>query len=218
MDCTPSASSAGVNVQILGTEISAVSDSSGSFVLSGIPAGYWSISFSKPGFSEIIQSPVEFVGGGSLHLSSNVEIERINNWKTTLSFPSKSKYPGYSSLFSIDFPSGGPMVADSTGKNLFPIENVDIFFFVGSNPNVNYQDTSTYISWNYFNVSSNAGSGGAYNFYSPRAHDGDTLYMIAYPTMPCGGIYQYSYYVGDSLKTTFTGFGPASNIVKIVLP
>ena len=79
MDCSMSASSAGVTVAILGTKFTAISDSAGTFTFDGVPAGYYSFQFSKLGFTTFVQSSVPFVGSGTLEEGVSAQLVRIDN-------------------------------------------------------------------------------------------------------------------------------------------
>jgi hypothetical protein len=214
MDCTPSKSSAGVTVQILGTKITAVSDSAGNFTLNGVPAGYWTIRYSKLGYSVLIGLPDAFVGSGTLWLNPGggnpVLLGRVPDWKTTLFAPivDTTTSTGY---YYFSFPSNTPKVVDSSG-NTVPNGATRLALFVGRQPSINYMDTNTYLDPRH-------GRNPAY-FNRSLAAGGDTLYMVAYP-FACaysGYTYQETYYLGDTLKTEFLPIGPPSNTVKFVLP
>lgn len=212
LDCSFSASSAGVNVQILGTTFATVTDSAGAFVFDNLPAGYYSISFSKTGFTKYVLSPVEFVGAGTLH-NVYAGLDRINNWKTTVNPPTITKdfSDPPDTNFVMSFASNPPVILDSSGNNA---GTGAIYCFIGKSPNINYQDSSTYIAWTESNYLPEI------KINTTRAKDGDTIYMVAYPaqTYCYGGYFNYSYYSGDTLKTQFCGFGPPSNVIKLVLP
>lgn len=61
----------GVQVSIEGSIISTLSLSDGSWKLSGVPAGIYTIVFSKPGFIANKYFNIQFVGGGTLSVYSN---------------------------------------------------------------------------------------------------------------------------------------------------
>jgi|GEM_PF-2546887 len=221
MDCSASASSAGVTVAILGTKFTAISDSAGIFTFDSVPAGYYTFQFSKPGFTNYFQTDVPFVGSGTLRDLVNGQLVRINNWKTTLFTPTVSKVlPQYSldSQFQFNFPSGAANVFDSSGKTP-ALDNGDILLYFGKSPAINYMDTSTYFATSYGNAYGNNNVYLYPNSPSTYPHDGDTVYFVGYPISQCyGSQYRFTYYIGDTLKTGYAGFCPSSNTVKIVLP
>ncbi len=226
MDGTASASSAGATVGILGTTHKALTDSTGRFVLDSIPAGYYNLQFSKPGFTESITSPQPFVGADTMWGAANAVLYRINNWKTTLSQPTMTveNFENYGpgdtlvdTLFYLETAPGTPnaTVLDSSGKNLVTSSfSPTLALFIGRNPNINYLDSSTYSSWTYTTVSISA-TYWLLNFSSNQILS-DTLYVIAYPISGETPFFQYIY--NGVEETTFTGFGPPSNVVKVVLP
>jgi len=196
----------------LGTGISAISDSTGKYVLEGVSAGYWTIHFSKPDFCDYYTYPVEFVGNGVLQLWNAFAapaLGRTHNWNSTLAIPTitKSYDPSVApdTEFHITFAPGTSHVLDSTGKDHFSVYGTGLCSLVGKVPNINYQDSNSYISYR-FNVWPTISN----------EHSGDTIYMVIYP-VACGGS-AINYYVGDKLVTALTGLGPPSNTVQIVLP
>ncbi len=201
MDCTPSASSAGVTVNLLGTTYSAITDSVGDFILDSIPAGYYTIHFSKPGFEEYYDGPFPFIGAGTDIYSKGLEIARIRNWKITLPSVTVTR----NILISPSEPDttfwcvDTPTVVDSSGIDRS--RNVALYYYIGREPTVNYADRNSWFTYN-------SGSNGAYlQVGPPKNHSGDTLYMVAYAST-CNGMNMYNYYSGDTLKTIFTGLGP----------
>ncbi len=226
MDGVRAASSTGVKVDILESNYQTTTDSTGKYVLDGIPAGYYDLHFSKPGFTESITEPLAFVGGGTLYYATTY-LYQINNWKTTLSQPDTAlesiEYGGGAADTLIDtmfYLKGAPgsvnaSILDSTGKPLTSTIPV-LAFFAGRNPNVNYLDSSTYFTWTYNNQYNSSPVDYWPVSFNSRQIPSDTVYVIAYPIS--GGIPAFSYEIGDTTKNVFTGFGPPSNTVKIVLP
>ena len=66
----------GMRVQLRGTNLSALTDTSGYFTISGVPAGIYDLDYSKPGFASNQFRAFQFVGGGTAYLSSVVELIR----------------------------------------------------------------------------------------------------------------------------------------------
>ena len=86
------------------------------FMLENVLAGYYTLHFSKPGFSEYYSSSlIEFVGGGTLYLGSSTSLAETSNWKTTLSTPQDTLLEGTYYLLNL---SHWTSIVDSTGKNL----------------------------------------------------------------------------------------------------
>jgi hypothetical protein len=204
-----------VTVQILGTSIKAVSDSVGNFTLEGVPAGYYSIDFTKPGFQEWVQNPVEFVGSGSLPGGLWTELSRVKNWKITLGVPTITLQlsQGVDTNFTIAFTKDTPIVTDSLGVGQSQYDFGGLTYFAARTPNIDYKDASTYLA---YGTTTDYALALDNQVFGNNVHGGDTIYIVAYAN-PCIHS-QYSYYVGDSTKYAFTGFGPPSNTVKFVLP
>ena len=75
----------GVTVSIEGTSFSTMSLKDGSWEITGVPAGIYTIRYSKPGFFTIKNYTVQFVGGGTLYLEEqrlglipSVVVSKIN--------------------------------------------------------------------------------------------------------------------------------------------
>ncbi len=211
MDCTPSASYAGVTVNLLGTNILAVTDSAGNWALDSVPAGYYTMHISKSGFEEYFAGPFPFVGAGTDIFAANLTLARIRNWKVTLSPVTISRSifiaPTYSDT---SFPcSNTPNVVDTAGNDYSNTAN--LYYFVGRKPTVSYADEGDWVNFG-------NDPGIIYpNLGNPNEHSGDTLYMVAY-VATCDNAVKSDYYSGDTLKAVFTGLGPPSNVVRFVLP
>lgn len=217
MDDSPSANSAGADVAILGTDRHATTDSTGHFVFDSLPAGYYQMRYTKPGFTtSVTYSPQPFVGADTDWLGHDAQLYRVNNWKAVLS-PQylvdtfNSVYNSDSFFFLEYYSPGFATVLDSNGKPPYITVGPGLFaFFAGRTPNIDYRDPSTYFAWH-------AESGvGTYMEVDRPSGTSDTVYLVAYPM---SGVSPYvTYYSADTLKTELTGFGPPSNVVKIVLP
>ena len=143
-----------------------------------------------------------------MHIPGTEGLSRLNNWTTMLPTPkSTNKIPGYpDSVFSLQYPSWPPTILDSSGKNLYS-SYASLAYFIGRTPTINYQDTNTFFWHNIYSA--------PVEISTTQAHDGDTVCMVAYPSC---AFTEYGYYDGNNYKTAFSGFGPPSNTVKIILP
>lgn len=218
MDGTPSDSSAGVDVAILGTNRHATTDSTGHFVFDSLPAGYYQMEFTKPGFSTYITDlPEPFVGSDTLWLRQEGTLYRINNWKVTIDSIQVTSLvqPGNppDTIFYLKSGASSFTVLDSNGKTFYANgQPPTLTFFLGQTPNIDYHDTSTFFSRFFARQYNNT------NFMSiySGSTKSDTVYLAAYPT---SGTSPFCfYYSGDTMKYFFTGLGQRSNVVKIVLP
>lgn len=212
MECSPSLTLGGTVVELLGTSLKTTTDNNGDWSLNQVPAGYYTIRISKPGFTQFIQSGIPFVGAGTMRLSdlpsSFGGLTRINGFTTKLALPFVQSLPSggdttYTTLFSAT-------VTDSASKELY---RGSFTAFVGRTPAIDYRDSTSFL------FCGGAENGGSFYFYQSavRAHHGDTLYMAAYPN-PCTWPAKLSYFDGTTQKTEFPGFGPPSNSVAIILP
>ncbi len=220
MDGSASASSAGVDVNILGTSRHAITDSIGHYAFDSLPAGYYPMRFTKSNFTSYVTStPIPFVGADTLWPGPTSRLYRINNWNVTLKpgaistviNSSDSSDTLFTLLSSTDTPS--VILLDSTGKRIHTNGAPPLLScFVGNSSNVNFQDSSSY----FFSTNTYAYE----RQYQLRIHKSqarsDTVYLIAYPIS--GSNPEFSYYFANTRITEFTGFGPPSNVVKIVLP
>jgi hypothetical protein len=215
MNCADIPSAAGVSVQIVGTSIKATTDSIGNFTLDNVPAGYYSIDYTKPGFGEYIESPIEFVGAGTYPAMLGAELARVKNWKITLGVPTIyiQLNPGVDTNFLIGFTNDTPIVTDSLGVGQSSQNSGGLTYFAARTPNIDYNDPSTYTA---YGSSRDHGLTLDNQAFGNNVHGGDTIYVVAYAN-PCT-LSQYSYYVGDTMKFAFSGFSPPSNTVKVVLP
>ena len=220
MDGSKSASSAGVDVNILGTNRHAITDSAGNYIFDNLPAGYYSMRFTKAGFSSSVSGPQEFVGADTLPNGPEAFLYRINNWKVTLGHVTDTEAlnPDYSldTTFFVVAPknTSAYTVLDSAGKPVsmyYTSGGPVVALFVGRTPNIDYRDSTSYFSW----TQTTSGYGTVTYFQSPHPRP-DTVYMIAYPIS--GSSAKFIYFSGGTYKSEFTGFGPASNVVKFVLP
>src|SRR5438046_1996590 len=67
-NCVLAHSSAGITIQIVGSTLSTTTDDTGHWEFSGLPAGYYSFYFGKPGYTHQIFSDIAFLGTGVLNV------------------------------------------------------------------------------------------------------------------------------------------------------
>ena len=207
---------------MLGKSYHTTSDSTGRFVFDSLPAGYYQMRFTKPGFTtNVTQDAVPFVGADTLRVGTQASLYRINNWKVVLSQENVKIVPyppssGSDTTFYL-YPQSSAFATtqDSTG-NYVSVYGHDptLAFYVGRTPNIDYRNTSSYFSSN-VTTEYNYLSGSYANVDGALAQS-DTIYLIAYPIS--GSSTNFEYNSGDTVKTEFTGFGPPSNTLQIVLP
>ncbi|SRR5579883_872862 len=208
MDCSNSASFAGVTVQVVGTNYQTTTDNTGTWQIDNMPAGVYTFKFSKPGFTHFIESGISFPGGTMYWAQmpyTPVRLARLNNFTTTLDTAIVTRYISQGDTsFNISFPK--LRVTDSTGAALAP----NVYEFAGRKPTVSSSDTSSYFTYN---------NAQAYPLYvSLRYHHmttGDTVYIVAYPSN-CG-VGQINYVVGNTYTYDWAGFGPPSQVKAVVL-
>jgi hypothetical protein len=222
MNCYALTSFAGATAELIGTKKTAISDSAGNCIFDSVPAGYYYMSFQKPGFTRYVTNePFDFVGAGTLRNGAdNGSIEEIDNWKTTLNTPSITKDSALNdTIFALAFPQNSTAILDSAGKNVVTGANT-VWGFFSKSPNINYEDSATFFVAEQSRVEQDAGIllGPNFTINAKQAHSGDTVYLIVYP-LQCGDYsYTFTYYDQDSVKTAYNNLGRPSNTVKVILP
>ena len=199
-------SSAGILVEIPGTSKSTTTDSAGRWSLD-LPIGYYTLKFTKQGYTHFAQSEIAFLGTGSLEVyPSYIPLWPITNDTVTI-------FPPY----AINYSAGGKywtlqmmptMLNGKYDDYLFPC------YFVAKSPQIDYHDSGSYVfyttqeSLGSFNITING----------PSFHSGDTVYLEAYNAY--GGWVNFQYYDTDgrTVRKDFYGFGKPSNVLKVVLP
>jgi hypothetical protein len=164
--------------------------------------------FSKEGFTHFIAN-VSFLGTGVLNTDYlGGGLVRLSTSNITIAPPMKITKNGWDTGTdtTYDFLFARPVVGDSI---INALQTLSFAWFMGRSPNINYLDSTTYITYT---------SSGDYlhgYFHSKQLKYGDTLYLVAYYA---GGSISYQYDDGETTKTDFVGFGKPSNVVQIVLP
>src|SRR6476469_5708495 len=67
----------GISVTFIGTSLKALTDTNGFWSVSGIPAGYYDITFSKPGFATAKWFDIEFAGADTLHFLTGYDYNTL---------------------------------------------------------------------------------------------------------------------------------------------
>jgi len=204
-NCSVAHSSAGITIQIVGSSASTTTDDTGHWEFSGLPAGYYSFYFDKPGYTHQIFSDIAFLGTGVLNVPYKFSSAPIPTGTPFIDTPiSIYKYPfvGNDSLWSI---------APSTPKVGGIVNFTSFNWFASRQPRIDYLDSTSYILF-----APNISSGSSILLYPPSFHTGDTLYLAAYQSTCNAPV--YNYHDGDILRSGFTGFGPVSNSIRVVLP
>jgi hypothetical protein len=204
-NCAVAHSSAGITIQIVGSSRTATTDDTGHWEFYDVPAGYYSFYFGKLGYTHQIFSDIAFLGTGVLNVPYKFSLAPIPTAAAFIDEPAsitKSSYISGDSLWSI-VPST-PKIGDDPSFTSFN-------WFVGKTPHIDYQDSTSYVLF-----AANVSSGGSFVLYPPAFRAGDTLYVAAYQSTCNAPI--YNYHDGDILRSGFTGFGPVSNSVRIILP
>jgi hypothetical protein len=204
-NCAVAASSAGITIQIVDKGTSTTTDDTGHWEFSGLPAGYYSFYFSKPGYTHQIFSDIAFLGTGVLNVPYKFSAAPIPTATPVIDAPtsiSKYSFVGNDSLWSIAL--APPKVGDVASSTSF-------HWFVSRQSHIDYQDSTSFVLF-----APNISSGSSLTLYPPLFHRGDTLFLVAYQTTCNAPI--YNYHDGDIQRSGFTGFGPVSNSIKVVLP
>ena len=203
--CVAVPSSAGIAVQIVGSELVTTTDATGHWEFADRPAGYYAFSFGKPGYTHQIFSDIAFVGTGVLNVPYNLSLSQLPVNPVTILPPAsitKSASPGTDSLWTIV--TEAPLVYGTPSFNNFN-------WFIGRTKHIDYTDSTTYRTF-----AINISPGSPFRLSAHDFHSNDTIYLAAYQST-CNAP-QYIYHDGDLLRYGFTGFGPPSNTVQVVLP
>ena len=157
----------GVTVAVEGTGISAVTDSSGRWMLRNLPMGTYDIAFSKTGYGTKKSIGYQFVGGGQA------------SYGTT----SLSQLPGFTVTGLTATPSGDDITLSFAITGALPAANRHIRIFVGTSAAIS-SDPKNYrfVILGILGSTSTALSGSLPSqwFHSYGIPAGQTAYLIAY--------------------------------------
>lgn len=157
-----------VIVSVTGHSNSAMTDTSGKFVISNLSTGVYEINFSRTNFQSTKIPSLNFVGGGTQYITNRISITQAPAF--TLSSL------GFSNVF-------GTISYTVTASNSDPKTRKSIIFF-SKNPNVSNLP-STYIGNMIANIGANSstsiGTISSSNLSQMGINSGEVVYAIAYP-------------------------------------
>jgi hypothetical protein len=204
MNCALEKASSGINVELLGIGFHTTTNDTGYWTFYQVPAGYYVIHFSKPGYTELFQDYIDFVGAGTLYLHSPFNLGKLTNWRLTLDTSNvTTQFIDNDLAWRIRFPF---QLVDSVGDSI--VSNWEINLFAGHSPNIDYRDTT---SWFYYSTSTVNLSRDYYHL-----HSGDTIYVVGYAGGCVSG--RSNYYFGRNRFYYFRGLGRRSDPIQIILP
>jgi hypothetical protein len=210
MNCKQQQSSANINIQILGSPFYTTTNDSGYWTLYQVPAGYYTFHYWKDGYTEKYEDGIPFVGAGTMYMwesgSGNYLLSKVHNWIISLDSAQISRsVVNEDSYWRIEFEK--IRIADSANH---PIGGGSLLFFVGHHPQIDYNDTSSWIAYDLY---------GQIDLYRQdnKVNIGDTLYVVAY-ALGCYDTYENDYYEGKKHYRTFSDLGKPSNVFQIILP
>ncbi len=204
-----------VTVELLGTKFKGLSDTDGIWKISEIPAGYYDIQFSKPGYARSRVNNVEFVGAGTLDLDlreptagaehlgprSTTTVALSNVTTTVAASSTPSRFQG-DSIVTVNV-----LATPTTAMS----KNDVLTLYCSKSPNVDLLDPSTY-----FYAGSWVSLQSHFSFSEKMIglHAGDTVYVIAGFMNNCSTL-SYSDSSGNNI---YPAVGPLSTPVAMVIP
>ena len=157
----------GVTVSVEGSTISAVTDSSGRWVLRSLSMGTFDITFSKTGYGTRKSTGYQFVGGGQA------------SYGTT----SLSQIPGFTVTGLAATPSGDDVFLSLSITGTLPTANRNVRIFVGTSAAISSNpENYLFVIWGILSSTSTTLSGSLPSqwFHSYGIPAGQTAYLIAY--------------------------------------
>jgi hypothetical protein len=202
----------GATVSAEGTTFSAMTDTAGYWTIKGLPAGTYSVSFTKPGYDIYKNTSFQFVGGGLLWFElGSVTLYQPPSYTITLdtikprSISRDSVADSISGIyghFSVIPSDAKPLswriiISKDPNPSIDPTTEVDYFDFQSGNGSYAGKNPNDFIiDLGYFNFS--------------NIQSGQTLYVRAYPT----GNGLRGYFDVKTHSNVYTGYGAASNILS----
>ena len=215
-NCNALADNSGVNVGIEGTAFSGVTNSKGSWTIAGLPAGNYSIAFSKPGYDTTKFGNYHFVVGGAGYF------DMINFYQVPAFIPILTSIRLADSLIK---ETDTTIIAERAGisgtfTNISGIsKSLDGIVYFSTNPLVSPNNITSVV----YSISISALSNHpdffqrtvAFDLYSRGFKSRDKVYAVAYSS----GCNISSYFDAKSGKYIHTGYGKiASNVISSILP
>ncbi len=193
---------AGATVKLQYTTFRTTTDSTGRWYLNNVPAGVYTLVYSKPGFQDWVNPMLSFVGGGSLFYDLRGRVVQAPP-NTIQDFR------------AVDTTIGGVPVLRVHWFNDTTYAT-SAFMFVGTSPNVSKDPARWVKMYGAYNDTKNGVKGNTvdfslplYDFQLAGLHAGDTIYAVAYPAA-----YNYTGYIDTaSGRYYYTGLGETPSIV-----
>ncbi len=207
----------GVAVNVQGTSLSAMTDSTGKWTFSGLSTGTYIVTYNKKGYGMSEQQGLQFVGGGSTDYLGNIMMAQPPDFSVSLtSIRFDTTYYWHIINFSVT------MTFSSSGE---PEDNSTFLIIVGKDSTFNPSNPTDYLYSTLGGYNGN-NSGYAYSYLSSLAAvgftSGMTAYVAAYPLAhwPNGSstaLYS-SYYDIATGRTAYTSVGTRSNVIRFTIP
>ena len=215
-NCNTLTDNSGVKVDIEGTAFSAVTNSKGSWTISGLPAGSYSIAFSKSGYDTTKFGNYHFVVGGAGYF------DKINFYQVPAFSPILTSIRLADSLIK---GTDTTIVAARSGisgtfTNISWInKQLEGIVYFSTDPLVSPNNITSVVYSIAISASPNSPDfferTPAFDLYSRGFKSGDKVYAVAYSS----GCNISSYLDAKSGKYIHTGYGKiASNVISSILP
>ena len=212
----------GITVSVDGTNYKAVTDSTGLWTIRDLPAGIYTLRYSKEGYSTITFSNQQFVGGGELEIYGTFYVARcpveysISNFQVNIMNPQGvDKYLTFTGDISDTIPAGVNARVFITKDTSIDVATVTSYYDI---PKDYYVDLLINKGVKTFSDISGPGSTSHLSYFSSRFRSGDTVYAFAH-TVNATSLYWNTSTIPPFMKVARTAINPVrSNVVKFVLP
>ncbi len=206
----------GVHVALDGTQFQAVTDTSGKWIMTNVPAGTYSITYTKPGYASVKNISHSFVGNGTDYVGE-VIMDQVPILHITLIL---KPFEDYHAPDSTVVPLGtAPLACDvpewSNSNGYEGMLQWCIFF--SNTDQIDPNNPNSYLFQTIFQSAEYNISIYKNTFHTLGFKTDDKVYCVAYAlTYQC----QYDYYLDlNSNKKIYTGFSPNhSEVRSFVLP
>ena len=197
----PISNGRGVLVSCEGTSYSAITDSTGFWVIHDLPTRTYSIAYTKEGFDTIKNTSYTFVGGGTQWILQGIAIVQHPTFEVVLdAVAAKYKSDGrfdYYSLYghTVDNWNGLVRIVISRIQPFTPYDNNNVNIYIHT---IRLENDPSFIEK-----------------FSPddyvSLHNFDTLYVTAYPAS-----FANPYFDVQTGKYVYSGLGKQSNVLQII--
>lgn len=206
------ATSGGVTVNVEGTNLSAVTDSTGRWSIDGVSPGSVTIIYQKQGFGMVQQQGVQFAGGGTDFLPTVYLVQPLTVAVSLNPLTSVTDTDGLDVYYSYNY------------LDIYGDYGVIGIIALGSNSDVSAADPTKNQYTQIIRYVGEINKIYKQDLYASGFHSGETVYLSAnalYLYNAGGGESEenYSSYFDDATGgTIYTSLGPPSNLLTLKIP